>query len=187
MRAQPPRGAEESFLALFDDLEQQADGLRLSERDVDVAALGAAEYATVDLAARLRASVGRPVRIRLCGNRSLVGRLERTGAGWLLLGGTTPSGWFVRTEAILAITGLSGRAVPTQVSSVVERLSLTSVLRRLADSGVGCQLLLVDDEQLEGRLGRVGADFVEVHVGEGRTAQVELVPVSAVAACQGRG
>ena len=46
---------EERLLDLFDDLEQQAEGLALAERDALVAEQSRAEYAEVDLAARLPA------------------------------------------------------------------------------------------------------------------------------------
>ena len=49
---------EERLLDLFDDLEQQADGLALAERDALVVEQSRAEYAEVDLASRLAASVG---------------------------------------------------------------------------------------------------------------------------------
>ena len=49
---------EERLLDLFDDLEQQADGIALAERDALVAEQSRAEYAAVTLADRLHASVG---------------------------------------------------------------------------------------------------------------------------------
>ena len=42
----------ESMFAVFDDLEQQAEGLHLAERDAEVADLTLAEYTRVTLAAR---------------------------------------------------------------------------------------------------------------------------------------
>ena len=56
---------------LFDDLEQQAEGLALTERDALVAEQSRAEYAQVDLTARLHASRGTRLVLQVSG----VGRL----------------------------------------------------------------------------------------------------------------
>ena len=53
---------EERLLAVFDDLEQQAEGLALEARDAEVAELGRAEYAAVDVAARLHGAVASRLR-----------------------------------------------------------------------------------------------------------------------------
>ena len=58
---------EESMFAVFDDLEQQAEGLHLVERDAEVADLTMAEYSRISLGARLHASLGRDLRVRLVG------------------------------------------------------------------------------------------------------------------------
>src|SRR5438128_2529587 len=44
---------------VLDDLEQQAEGLALAARDAEVAEQSRAEYARVDLSARLHGSLGR--------------------------------------------------------------------------------------------------------------------------------
>ena len=51
-------GWEETMFAMFDDLEQQAEGLHLTGRDADVAELTMAEYSRISLGARLHASLG---------------------------------------------------------------------------------------------------------------------------------
>jgi len=76
---------ERSVLALIDDLEQQAEGLHLQERDLEVADRTHAEYAHVGFGSRLHALVGRPVRLRLLGGINLAGTVTRTGADWLLV------------------------------------------------------------------------------------------------------
>ena len=63
-------GWEESMFAVFDDLEQQAEGLHLTERDADVADLSLAEYSRISLGARLHASLGLELRVRLVGGQS---------------------------------------------------------------------------------------------------------------------
>ena len=176
---------ETSVLALFEDLEQQAAGLHLVERDAEVADLSAAAYAQVTLAARLHASVGCELRVRLRGGQVVGGRLARVGEDWLLLVDRNAE-WIVRTAGLLTVTGLSARADSEGTWSVVDRLSLRSVLRGLAGTGDLCLVHFVDDQQVEGRITRVGQDFFEMLVGQGGDRALQVVAVHAVAALQGR-
>lgn len=178
-------GWEESMFAVFDDLEQQAAGLELVERDIEVEDLGVAEYARVSLAARLHASVGTSLRLRLLGGHQVAGRLARVGQDWLLLVDRAAE-WIVRYDGIVTATGLSARADHEDTWSVVDRLTLRSVLRRLSSVSEQCQVHFADDHRLQGRVGRVGRDFFELHVGEGADRSVQVVPVASVAALQGR-
>lgn len=175
---------EESTFALFDDLEQQAEGLQLADRDADLADLSAAEYARVELVSRLHASLGREVSVRLRGGCAARGRLARMGQDWMLVvaaGGE----WILRTEAVLGVVGLSPRADAVEAWPVLDRLSLRAVLRRLAAGGDTCLVRLVDGEALEGRVGRVGRDFLELHPGGGDRPPT-VVPLVAVSALQER-
>jgi hypothetical protein len=175
---------EASMVALFEDLEQQASGLRLAERDVEVAERTAAEYAQVSLASRLHASLGHDLQLRLMGGRRVGGRLARVGEDWLLVVDGT-SEWIVRHQGLASVAGVSGRADSVETWSVLDRLSLRSVLRGLAADADEAVVHLADDQQLRGRIGRVGLDFLELHLGEAaRTGHV--VPFSAVVALQGR-
>jgi hypothetical protein len=174
---------EESMFAVFDDLEQQAAGLHLVERDAEVAEMSLAEYSRVSLAERLHASLGHDLRVRLAGGHQLTGRLARSGADWLLL---VEHGveWIVRCEGVTALAGLSPRADSEETWSVADRLTVRSLLRRLATDSVTCLVRFTDDHQLRGRIGRVGQDFVELHVGEGDSRSVQVVPLHAVTALQ---
>lgn len=181
-------GWEDALFKLFEDLEQQAAGLHLAERDAEVAELSVAEYAQVTLASRVHASVGQQVRVQLLGGRRATGRLARAGQDWMLLVGGQHEA-VVRTAAVRTLNGLSPRADPEQAWSVVDRLSLRALLRRLADQGGLLRIDLVDGGHLEGRLGRVGHDFLELRMGEpgsGATArEVGVLPFEAVAVLQG--
>jgi hypothetical protein len=180
-------GWERSVLALLDDLEQQAEGLQLVERDLEVADRSRAEYARVDLASRLHAVAGREVRVTLLGGLSLVGTVGRTGDDWLLLTDRSDREWIVRRGALAVLRGASSRAVPDAALGVVRRLSLRSVLRRLAEEGADCLLHLVDGSRLDGRLLRLGDDFAEVRLEAGpATESYDLVPLTALAAVQRR-
>lgn len=176
------------LLDLFEDLEQQAEGLHLLERDAEVAERGRAEYAHVDLASRLHASVGLRVSLCVAGLGALEGDLVRVGADWCLLEVAEDREWVVPMAAVQRARGLSPRSVSEAVRPVVTRLGLGSVLRGIAGSRAPAVTHLRDGSLLRGRLGRVGADFVEVHVaegsarGQGGTPAADLVPFAHVAA-----
>jgi hypothetical protein len=178
-------GWEESMFAVLDDLEQQAAGLHLVERDAEVADLTVAEYSRISLGARLHASLGLQLRVRLVGGRQLSGRLARVGKDWILL--VDQSGeWIVRSAGIATLAGLSARADSEETWSVLDRLTLRAVLRRLSIVSEACQVHFVDDQQVAGRVGRVGRDFFELCVGEGPDRTVQVVPVISVCALRGR-
>jgi len=172
---------ERQLVDLFEDLEQQAAGLGLAARDADVAELERAEYAGVDLAARLHASVGADVRLTVLGAGSVSGRVARVGSGWLLLApeGRPPGGGpggevLVAVPALCAARGLSPRAVPAELRSPVTRLGLASVLRRIAEEQQVVEMVRRDGSTARGRVARVGADFVEV-VDPGDSAAGQVV------------
>ena len=152
---------EDHLDRVLDDLEQQADGLALAERDALVSEQRPGEYAGVDLVARLHASVGSELRVQVVGSGAVQARLTRVGDGWLLL---APDGQecIVRLGAVSSVRGLSGRATATAARPVTARLSLASALRGVASQRVPVSLTLVDGSTYRGLLGRVGGDFVEV-------------------------
>ena len=97
---------EESMFAVFDDLEQQAQGLHLAERDAEVADLTVAEYSRVSLAcpaARLR----RPGPAGAAARRP--GRRRPAGATG---GGLVPAG-----RRLLRVGGASSTASPRSAGS----------------------------------------------------------------------
>lgn len=174
-------GWERRLLDVFDDLEQQADGLALAARDADVDELGRAEYAEVDLAARLHASVGRTVQLELAGWGRHDVVLERVGRGCAVVRETWGGGAAVvlNTAALCGASGLDPGARPEELRRVTARLGLASALRHLAEEVDQVAVVRVDGVRRTGRLGRLGSDFLEL-VGE--TGQLEAVPLRAVAA-----
>jgi hypothetical protein len=166
---------------LFADLEQQADGLALAARDAEVAEQSRAEYASVDLASRLHGSVGARLLVTVTGAGPLDATLARVGVGWCLLD-AGPHEWVVRLAAVGGVRGLSERAVAEQARPVTARLGLGSALRGVVEARTEVVLHRVDGTQVPGTLRRVGADFVEVAVGEGRSGYLEAVPFGALAA-----
>ena len=177
---------EDELFALLDDLESQAEAAYDAEREAELGDRTRAAYATVTLASRLMASVGLPVTLTVVGVGPVAGRLARVSDGWLLLAaaGRGPGqDWIVPWAAVATVQGASSRSVPELAWSPVTRLGLGSALRRLADSGRGCVVHLRDESRHEAVIQRVGRDFVEVTVGDGREV---LVPFDRLAAVSSR-
>jgi len=154
---------DERLLGVFEDLEQQAEGLALDERDATVAELAPAEYARVDLVARLHASYGLPLVLDIAGHGRLAGTLLRAGSDWLLLeeGRGGPES-LVRTATVAVAHGASAAARGEEARPVAARLGLASALRGLADERGTVRISLCDGRHLRGRPVRVGRDFLEL-------------------------
>lgn len=172
---------ERELFDLLDDLEAEAQGLHHAERAEEVADRGRAEYAEVTLASRLMASVGSHVVLDVAGVGGLPGRLERVGTGWARISGARGE-WLVRTEAVVHVRGASSRSLPEVAWSPVDRLGLGAALRRLAEAEAEVVVHGLDGSRREGRVGRVGADFVEVAAPGGQVGLVTLAHVAAVRA-----
>jgi hypothetical protein len=178
-------GGVERLLGLFEDLEQQAEGLTLQDRDLEVAELSRSEYSEVELASRLHASLGREVVVAVRAVGDLPGRVGRVGPGWLLLeDDAAVSVWVVRTAEVLAVSGLSERALPEAARPVTARVGLGSVLARLASARVPVRLHHLDGRVRTGLLRRVGADFAELQPVEADEVRRQplAVPFSGLAA-----
>jgi hypothetical protein len=174
---------DEQLFALFDDLEQQAEGAFGIERDLEVAERAQAEYAVVTLASRLMASLEHEVVLEVTGVGAVSGTLRRVGDGWCLV--EAPSGeWLVRHAGILAARGLSVRSVPEEAWPASGRLGFGSALRRVAAAGEACRVCLADGSAHDVLVHRIGADFVEARAGDARAAVV--FATAAIAAVQQR-
>jgi hypothetical protein len=179
---------EERLLDVFDDLEQQAEGLALAERDAEVAELSRAEYAHVDFASRLHASTGHEVTLVVAGMGHIEARIIRVGLDWMLADDGQHE-WILRTAALAHVRGLSELAVGEQNRSVSARVGVGSALRAVAESRAAVVLHRLDGGLVRGQLRRVGADFVELWVSEhaeawtpGQEGHVEVVPFAGLAA-----
>lgn len=161
---------EERLLRELDDLELQAEGLHLAERDAAIAELTVSAYSEVDLASRLHASLGGDLQVVLTGGATVEGVLTRAGRDWVLLSRHRVE-TVVPTWAVLRVRGASGKARPESVRPVRARLGLGSALRQVAASRDEVAVTLTDGEVLRGRITRVGADFAEV-AGEGGRADL---------------
>jgi hypothetical protein len=170
---------DEQLFALLDDLEHQAEALYDADRAGELADRSRSAYAAVSLASRLMASVGRPVTLDVLGVGQVAGVVQRVGADWCLVHGPSQD-WVVRLAAVLAVDGASERSLPEVAWSPVARLGLGSALRRLADAGERCLLRAVDGSTRDAVITRVGRDFVEATIGEGRSVLLALDTLAAV-------
>lgn len=159
---------ETRLLEVFDDLEQQADGLALREREAQLRDLVAGEYGQVTLEARCRASSGREVALLLRGGARVVGRLVRAGGDWVVVReqASGPATWVVPLAAVTSVTGLAEAAADASTWQVADRVPLRALLRRISQEQLEeCRLHLDDGQVLTGVIARVGADFVELRGG----------------------
>lgn len=181
----PARGGGDDLSGLFEDLEQQAAGMHLAERDADLVDRARGEYASVSFASRVHASFGRDVVLGLGGGEVVEGRLTQAGVDWCLVAGSErPDVWLVRLAAVVSAQGMSARAVPEPARPAVARLGFGSALHRLAAEAQSVLLYLVSGARPTVRVLRIGADFVEVEpsaTGAGAASGL-LVPFSAVRA-----
>jgi hypothetical protein len=180
---QVDRAAGGSWRDVVEDLEQQAAGLHLRDRDDEVDQLGRAEYAEIDLVARMHGSVDAAVRLTLADGLRIEGRLVSAGADFGLVEDEHNS-WLVRAAAIARVQGLSGRAVSEPARPVLARLRLSSMLRRWADDACTVRVHLVGGDRLEGVVGRVGRDFFELQVPRGHLEAVAVGALTAVRAAR---
>lgn len=145
---------------VFEDLEQQAAGLHLSERDAELADRAHGEYAQVTLESRVHASVGRPVRLT-AGDLAVEGMLAQAGAGWARVEDAVGRAWVVRLPVVECATGLSGRALPEVTRPATARLTFRSALRSLCEHGDPVTVHASSGAQQVLVVLRIGADFLE--------------------------
>lgn len=165
---------------LFDDLHSQ---LEAAERDLVEAGIGdlvEAEAATIPLVDRLRAAIGRPVRLTVAGAGQVAGVVRDAGAGWLLVVEGDREA-LVPTAAIRTVAPLGHGAPPA--GPVRSRLGLGHALRALARAREPLRVDLCDGHGLRGTLVRVGADHVDLRTdAAGADLPVLTVPFGALAA-----
>lgn len=180
-RADDARGGLEGIEAVLADLEQQAHGLHLREREEDVAALAAVEQGRVTVEERVHGSLGRQVRVRIAGGEALTGEVGAAGRGWVALEVGVRT-WWLRLAAVATVTGLGARALVEEARPAAARLGIGAPLRSLAERRAPVVVLLRDGTRIDGTIVRVGADFLEVRTPAGDTsgAAVEVVPYAAL-------
>src|SRR5512139_146384 len=171
---------------LFEDLEQQAAGIHLAERDAELVDRARGEYASVSFSSRVHASLGREVALSLVDGEVVEGTIVQAGADWCQVLPTGRQGaWLVRLAAVVSASGMSARAVPEAARPVLARLTFGSALHRMAEESPVMVVHLVSAASARVRVVRIGADFVESEpTGSrpGTPAAAVLVPFTAIAA-----
>ena len=176
--------------ALFNDLETQlAAGERL-DLDAEITERTRAEEAAVELADRLRGSLGRLIVVQLASGSTFEGTLSHAGSQALVLDEPRHQVMVPYASAVHYL-GLSRLAV-AESSRVRQRLGLASALRGLARDRAGLAVLmsggLTGETTLFGVIDRVGRDYLDLAVtgdGEERRAanvrQLATIPFAALA------
>ncbi len=174
-------GDRDELSSLFEDLEQQAAGIELAERDAELVDRARGEYAAVALADRVHASVGHSVRLALEGSEVVEGAVLEAGRDWVLVARhQTAATVLVRLAAVVVARGLSFRSLPEPARPVTARLGFGAALHRMAEQGTGLRLHLTSGPFGPASAVRIGADFVELDPGGGEP--VAVVPFGAIRA-----
>ena len=176
--------------ALFDDLEtQMAAGERL-DLDAEITERTRTEEAAVELADRLRGSLGLLIVVQLASGSTFEGTLSHAGSQALVLDEPRHQVLVPYAPAVRYL-GLSRLAVP-ESSKVRQRLGLASALRGLARDRTGLTVFIsggsTGETTLHGVIDRVGRDYLDLAVtgeGEDRRAanvrQLATIPLAALA------
>lgn len=153
---------------LFDDLEGQLAHEQVLELQTEVADRTRRERATVHLADRLAAAVGKAVSLRVQGAGLRDGVLDDLGQDWTLLAHAGGPGERGRTRATLVplaainrIDALGPRADGRQ-GTLMRRFGLGYALRALSRDRAVVTLTDRDGAQVVGTIDRVGADHLDI-------------------------
>jgi hypothetical protein len=161
--------------ALFDDMEAQLASRDLLDLESEVAERWRADIAGVDLADRLRGSMGLRVGAHLTADLVFEGTLSHVGGESLVLN-DGPHQVLIPFEAVARYQGL-GRLAVAEPSNVRRKLGLASALRGLARDRAHLRVFLRfqggGEAALSGVIDRVGRDHFDLavtHPGEARRA-----------------
>lgn len=176
--------------ALFEDLETQMAASERLDLDAEIAERTRLEAAAVELADRLRGSLGLLIVVELESGLMFRGTLSHAGSQALVLDEPRHQVLVPYASAVRYL-GLSRLAVP-EPSRVRQRLGLASALRGLARDRTGLAVLIsggsAGGSTLHGVIDRVGRDYLDLAVtgeGEDRRAanvrQLATIPFAALA------
>lgn len=177
------RGAAGRWEQLFADLEAQLAAGRAEESRWDVAELTRAERARTGLSDRLRAAVGRRLRIGTAPDRAVAGVVTDAAADWVLLDLGSGRRALVPVAAVSTVEGL-GHHVAPPAGRLESALGLGHVLRALARDRAGVAVH-TRDGTLGGRLERVGSDHVDMTLAA-PAGRVVSVPFGAILVVESR-
>ncbi len=154
--------------ALFTDLEGQLAASGRLDLDAEIAERARLEAAAVELADRLRGSLGLRVGVHLASGTAFEGTLSHAGSESLVLNEARHQ-VLIPYAAAVRYTGLSRLAV-SEPSRVRQRLGLASALRGLATDRTRLAVLTshgaAGDAALNGVIDRVGRDYLDLALTE---------------------
>ncbi|MGI4895404.1 MAG: hypothetical protein ACRYF3_09845 [Janthinobacterium lividum] len=165
---------------LFDDLEGRIVHERRQELAAEVADRRLRDVASTTLVERLIAAREEPaaeVGVQLLDSSWVTGLVRDVGPGWVLVAGARQV--LVPLTSVALIRGLPARS-GAAASAVAARHTLVFALRALAE-GDESVLVRTAAGDLRGRLGRVGADHVDVASGPAGSLSVPFSTVLSVA------
>ena len=165
-------GGRMRWSELFDDLEAQVTRAEREAFEDEVRARAESEAAAITLGAVLAASQGDTVRIALSDGTRLEGEVRDCAAQWLHLGQGSCE-WLVPATAIATLDG--PRFAAPDPGVVSSRLTLGHALRALARADA-VVVVSAGDTRARGTVRVVGADYLVVESGAGRT----VIPFAAI-------
>ena len=175
--------------ALFEDMEAQLAARQRLELEAEIAERALVDSAGVQLADRLRGSLGLSIRVHLSSGRAFEGVLTHAGSEALVL--DEPQHQVLIPYAAAAHYGGLSRVAVSEPSIVRRRLGLGSALRGLARNRARVTIFASHgraDAGLHGIIDTVGRDFLDLAVtrdgGERPPAnarQVIAIPFGALA------
>ncbi len=175
--------------ALFEDMEAQLAARQRLDFEAEVAERALVDSAQVELADRLRGSLGLSIRVHVSSGTAFEGTLSHAGSEALVLDEPLHQ-VLIPYAAAVQYVGLSRLAVP-EPSTVRQRLGLASALRGLAGNRARVTILASRgpvEAGLHGVIDTVGRDFLDLAVtrdgGDRRPANVRqmlTIPFGALA------
>jgi hypothetical protein len=148
---------------LFADLQAQFEAEEAATERAESASRARTEVGAVELADRLRGSLGLPLTLGCGGAGTVTGTPVEVGPDWLLVEDDAARQSLVALSAVRWVSGLGRRTAAAEPPGPVRgRLDLRRALRGLARDRSAVHVLLDDGVVLSGTLDRVGADYVEV-------------------------
>ena len=154
--------------ALFTDLEGQLAASGRLDLEAEITERARLEAAAVELADRLRGSLGLPVGVHLASGTVFEGILSHAGSQALVLNEARHQ-VLIPYSAVVRYFGLSRLAI-TEPSRVRQRLGLASALRGLASDRTRLAVLTsgnaAGESALHGVIDRVGRDYLDLALAE---------------------
>lgn len=144
---------------LFTELEAEYHAALREETESEIAEMVHAEAATIRFADRIRGRVGERLTVRLRNGETRQGRVNEANNVWSMLH-EEHRRYLIPHSGVAYAWPLGGAAA--RIDGIAGRLTLGYALRALAGAGIEVRLVTEGGELL-GRIGKVGADFCDLH------------------------